>query len=801
MDFKYSNLSKEQMLEDLRLIVNEQPDQKWKEFFNSKYGQFYTDIFASFVDNNNYNINRRFEETFTETAKLDESVITLSHDKGYDIQRAIPSKTQITATITNNDMFDTTDKVIMKTGTSFSIDDLYYTLTKDLTINFVNGTGIVDTDTFNAVEGVKKTDIVSKENLSSFKFQEIASEKATNIFGDVIGISDDVYDYCRMTLGEQDDNGDDVILYTYEISDGEGGFTSVDIYDYMVSRTLNYNSYDILLGYNNIEKNDSDTEDRFTSNYELSLYLNTLESESDKVLPLAYVRTSRGKMLEMCFGDGRLIRFPRNNVRVTYFTTNGSLGNRNLISRKCDLFSRNIELYQDGSSTPVVRDPNTPNPLVDNLMNYISFTFAKNSINGIDLESMNEIALNTDSFFAMQDRIVTMPDHNSYFNRGLYKSLLFKFWGEKTESEYFQDISPYHANNVFINYSGVNDDIYNEGTNNSIVPVNALFFNNLDGFASKYYVDDGSVSIPTDLASQNQITLTSYKDFLYMYYIREMLPLKLLSSIKNGSLLNSSIDNRNLLDDMIKSLDKIGVATANYTYVPTINYLNFAISFVFTYKGNSNVASNVKVAIENKVTSLLKENRGIELETIKNTITSDYRVVSDIKTTVAINETNTTVADIVNKADNNNIFEDKFIQYICASEKSLYDLFVSNEYFSGFPSITNILSYSSDNVRLVEGFKNRVSARRLASLYRETFRFMFVMQMNGYLNSLTVDDIYNRVNNFYEFVESSMRYDVCKNLLTDGSYTNFSLPNEIVHLDTGTGGNVSFEHIAKDLSR
>ncbi len=800
MDIKYSSLTKENLNQDLRTINENQLDNSFKDFYNSKYGSYITDVFSSFVGNANYNINRRFEESFNETAKLDESQIMLSHDKGYDIQRNVPAKSQINPSPNNPNNFSDVDRVIIEKGTSFSIDDSYFTLTQDINITVVNGSFSISTPLYNCLEGVLKTDVIDSEDFSAYLFTKFGSEKTCNVFGSTIGLSDQVYDYANMSIGEVDENGDDVVIYTYEISDGEGGFTTIDRYNYLIERVLNYNSYDILLGYNNIN-----SELNFQNAYELSIYLNELEADSNKVLPLCYVRTSRDKLPELCFTDGRVTRFPRNSIKVKYFTSNGSLGNKSIVNRKCTLFKRNATVYINGDENGIHRDENTPNAIVDDILNNIVFTFSKNSIDGIEMESAFEISTNMDAFFSMQDRLVTSKDFNTFFGRSIYKGKLMNFWGESTEREFFQDITAYNNNTIMLNYKGVNEDIFNNLSGDNSVDLAGLFFNNLEGFASKYYIDDLSVVLTDDVVQKKQINLKSYKDYLYMYFLREILPLKLLSNVKNDNMGNSSILNKDLLLEMNSIVRNTGNLALNYTYVPSLIYDNIVYSMKVTIQGSSNANEGGNNTLPYEITTKIKDitntTRGLETSKLVNQLTSEYRSISNIETTISIDERETTASEIVNNTTyGNNIFEDAFITYICSSNKGIYDLFVENDYFSMFPSIKNMLGFNKDNLRLVEGYKNVSSARRLASIYRETFRFMFVMQINGFMNDLSVDDIYSRTNNFYEFVEVKMKYDVIKNLSKSTNsldYTEFTLPNEFIDVESNINVSVTYKDMAR----
>ncbi|MFW6377726.1 MAG: hypothetical protein ACOCZ5_03670, partial [bacterium] len=389
----YSGLTYTEIVSQINNIFNSDP--RFENFRESAIAQTIVEIFAGTVDLLNYNLERRAEECFIDTAKLKSSIILLAKQLGYVVQRPIPAEAKLNVRLFG----DLTSKGIAA-GSTMQIP-IYSAFNYD-------GKKFILRNTF------------------SYTFTE----------EDVANISSDGSDFEKnITV---DDTGEDIIILQGERKSkvilgttnqqiGEK-FQLYKIDDKTFSNKYGTEDYDNPITTISVGESEESAEtysiDRRSIINQESLE-NFVAGDSKKV---CLIRTSNDEKIELVFGDAQYAALGANvdgsgvstsydNIYINYLSTEGSKGNKvGIIKEKLD---PDFSVFVDG------------NDITSNL----EYTFKTNLTNGADLEDEESIKINAPNIYYSLDRLVSKKDYITYL-KSLTSPINVKnaiAWGEQDE--------------------------------------------------------------------------------------------------------------------------------------------------------------------------------------------------------------------------------------------------------------------------------------------------------------------------------------------------------------------------------
>jgi len=370
---KYTSLTYDSILQQITDKFNS--DSRFANFRQSAIASLMAEIFAGVADLVNYNLERRAEEAFLDTAKLKSSVILLSRMLGYVMQRPIPASATLKIKLKGDfsSIISTTDKLQIPLQSSFSYGGYKFILKKTLIINLSSYVDAMildgaayESDYITVDQNNDAIDIIQGE------IKEKVIEGSTN---PLIGST----------------------FQVYKIDDTEfSNMYGSEDYDNPVTR--------IWIGDNKSTDNEYTIDRRSLINWEV------IEAFSDQEnIKVAVVRSAINEGVELLFGNGRYASDGVNyttsggaitsydNLYVQYLATKGFKANQSGVVDKKVTYSGRVY-------TNTGKD----------ITNKVDFYFATNIVGGADAESLESIKYNSPGIFASFSRCVTKDDYVNY---------------------------------------------------------------------------------------------------------------------------------------------------------------------------------------------------------------------------------------------------------------------------------------------------------------------------------------------------------------------------------------------------
>ena len=369
-------------------------DDRFANFRESSIAQMMVEIFSATVELMTHHIERRAEETFFDTAQLRSSVISLSRQLGYSIQRPIPAQASIQITVKgdiSSNLGDNGSALQIPLQSIFSYTDL----------NFFNDSTI----TINITEDLINEMAQQGDSFSHTFTVDYISNKLNIVEGTITDFTID--GVSNVLVGQK--------FQQYKIEDTTfSNIYGADDFNNKVTR--------VWVGTN------KDTEyaidKRSLINWQLTS--NVLTSGAQNT---CLVRTSNTEGIDILFGDGGFAQIgaktQADNITIQYLSTKGSKGNRaGIIGEK---------LTFNGTVL-------TPNGT--DVTNNLTFNFLSNPVGGADMESINSIRMNAPAIYYTLDRLVTAKDYSNFL-KTLSSPITIKnaiAWGEQEEINFQKPI-------------------------------------------------------------------------------------------------------------------------------------------------------------------------------------------------------------------------------------------------------------------------------------------------------------------------------------------------------------------------
>jgi hypothetical protein len=443
----YTGISYEDVIGQINTKILADP--RFQNYNDSQISALLNQILASSVDFLTFLMDSCFAENFFQTAKLKSSVINLSRNLGYSVQRPISStaKMQVKLFGQFNNM-NVGDTIQIPYHSQFSFgdsnfilkDSLYIPITAQMQSDMgslrANYSSVISVDykggDITLIEGTIKENIIIGNNnpqvANIFQLYKITDKTFSNHYGDSDFSPNEVTQvYCGVNKNRK----------------------------YLIDK-------------------------RSVINWENFVY-----DSSTPAKGICVVRTGSDEGIEILFGDGIFAdigaKSTAESVWISYLSTKGSKGNQTgLIGEKLTYSGK---VY---SSTN------------QDLTNNIEFQFKTNPTGGSDMESLDSIKMNAPSIYYSLDRLVTQKDYINYL-KSLTSPITVKnalAWGEQGEitkhvplqtsdikmfnvvlftvlgSLYNVDVSPYSPRETNSNLNlAVLDSNYNEDE----VPIRGYF--------------------------------------------------------------------------------------------------------------------------------------------------------------------------------------------------------------------------------------------------------------------------------------------------------------------------------------
>ena len=396
---KYNNLTYDDII--IQITNKLKADSRFDNFRESAVAQTLIEIFAACTDLVNYNIERRAEECFMDTAKLRSSVILLAKQLGYVISRPVPASA----------------KMYLKLKGDAN-------LASKVTAGDLLQIPIYTKFTYNSKDLLLKT---------GFTY--------TFTTADVTAITTSGANYQKLI--EVDDDSNDIWLIQgtqkTAIIDGQTNtqvsqkFQTYKIYDSSFSNYYGSEDLDVPLTkvyVGNIKSDDTlyDVDRRSLINWES--IGNFIKGDEQKV---CVIRTSTDENIELMFGDAQYAALGAtlsasgplttyDNIYVDYLSTKGLEANQTgIIDQKIN------------GSTSILLNGNVSKDVTSN----VEFYFLSNLMGGADMEDIDSIRLNSPAIYYSLDRLVAKRDY-IYYLKSLTSPIDIRnaiAWGEQEEYE------------------------------------------------------------------------------------------------------------------------------------------------------------------------------------------------------------------------------------------------------------------------------------------------------------------------------------------------------------------------------
>jgi len=412
----YSKLTYNDIVNQITSRLN--ADAEFQTFREASMAKTMLELFSGIGDMVNYYIERRAEESYLETAKLRSSVIQLSKQLGYIVQRPIPANASMSMTLIGDDAAwsgvvagDSFQLPIYSSftynGNNFTLKNVYtYTFTADDIANLVDPTytKTIQYGLFN-----------NEDNYFLYKDEDLVDES------DLITIdmiqAERKYYFIEGTTNEQ--LGKKFQVY--------------NIPDDTFSNIYGSSDYDIPLTKIAASNHAANIFDPTTAVTPTSAYEYTVDRRSllqigqslgidAAATKVCLLRTNMDETIDLVFGDDVYAALgatsDNNNISIQYLSTLGSKGNNiGVVGAKVT--------YNDTITTVGSVD----------ITSQIEFNLTTDIVGGADMEETASIQLNAPSIYYSLDRCVTPGDYVAYL-KTLTSPIIVRnaiAWGEQEE--------------------------------------------------------------------------------------------------------------------------------------------------------------------------------------------------------------------------------------------------------------------------------------------------------------------------------------------------------------------------------
>lgn len=415
----YSKLTYSDILNQITTRINNDP--QFQTFRETSFAKTMLELFSGMTDMVNYYIERRAEESYLETAKLKSSVIQLSKQLGYVVQRPIPAHASISMTLVGDDsawsgvnVGDSIQLPIYSSftygGNQFVLKNVYtYTFTADDIANLVDPTytKTIQYGLYNNERNYflyKDEDLVDESDLITMDI--IQAERkyffVEGVNNEQIGKKFQVYNIPDTTFSN-----------LYGDQDLSLPLTKVAISD------VAYNVFD---PDNNYTQSTSGIE--FTIDRRSLLQTGSTIQQGASAVKVCLIRTNMDESVDLAFGDDVYAQMGaqlggKDNISVQYISTLGGKGN--LVGVVSEKITYNGTIRTAVASVDVTSQ--------------IEFNLTTDIVGGADMEETASIKLNAPAIYYSLDRCVTPGDYIAYL-KSLTSPIIVKnaiAWGEQEE--------------------------------------------------------------------------------------------------------------------------------------------------------------------------------------------------------------------------------------------------------------------------------------------------------------------------------------------------------------------------------
>ena len=386
---KYTSLTYDELVRQIGDRLNS--DERFANFRESAISKTLIEIFAGTVDIVNYNLERRAEESFMDTARLRSSVMLLARSLGYVIQRPVPAETTIKIKIKGELNLNPDTTIQIPIHSVFSYNGLKFILKKTLTINASDYQPQISQP--NSETDFILTDFIGEDiELAQGEIKEKFIDGLTN---PQVGSTFQIY---RIE--------DKEFSNRYGEEDFEVPLTRVWVGDIKSDATEYQINRRSLIDWNVIDA-----------------------AIAGEVQNVCVIRTSVSEGTEVLFGDGRFAQVgastsgqapatSNDDVFIQYFATKGSEANQVGVKDKKLQFSGKVF---DSNGTDIT--------------DKVTFFFESNITGGADMEDIESIRVNAPNIYYSLDRLVSQRDYVNYL-KSLTSPINVKnaiAWGEQEE--------------------------------------------------------------------------------------------------------------------------------------------------------------------------------------------------------------------------------------------------------------------------------------------------------------------------------------------------------------------------------
>jgi len=480
----YSSMTYEDIVTAINTKISSDP--RFANYNDTQISALINQILAATTDFTNFLMDNSFNENFFQTAQLKSSVINLSRNLGYAIQRPIAASAKMKVKLFGNFQSYTLvagDTIQIPYHSTFSQGDSTYILKDSLyieiTSQMANDMSTLG-ENFNQIVDVdyKGSDIVIVEGL-------IKEKIITGNNNPLVGEKFQLYKIDDTTFSNHYSDTD----FSNEMTQVYCGVGKDRKYTIDKRSVINWENF---------------TSDSFTEQK-----------------PICVVRTGSDEGVEVLFGDGIYAdlgaTITTENVWISYLSTKGSKGNQTGLIGEVLTYSGKVYSSKN-----------------QDLTGKVEFQFKTNPTGGADLESIDSIKMNAPAIYYSLDRLVTQKDYVNYL-KTLTSPIAVKntlAWGEQQEiikhdpvltsdikmfnvvffsvlgSLYNLDVSPYSVRETNNNLNlAVLDSNYNEDE----IPIRGYFNiymkqDQVDQFleyttSASYWNYQGSTSPPSPATS------------------------------------------------------------------------------------------------------------------------------------------------------------------------------------------------------------------------------------------------------------------------------------------------------------
>lgn len=133
MAFDYSKYNYDELVEEITRLVKQKDE--WKDAYQSSTGQVLIQLVAALTDQLHYMLERRTQENFMPTAKLQTSVNAIANMLGYRPTRTVSSFGQLSITLTDEDgnPVQNEGNVVIPKYSTITYDDKFFVNKEELT--------------------------------------------------------------------------------------------------------------------------------------------------------------------------------------------------------------------------------------------------------------------------------------------------------------------------------------------------------------------------------------------------------------------------------------------------------------------------------------------------------------------------------------------------------------------------------------------------------------------------------------------------------------------------------------------